>query len=202
MLADNYPVWNGVVWDWPDMSRAEGTLPISAQTLDSVFNHRLITATLEYDIVDIFTVFIDLVNYGTSKASSYITSTSPFQGPASPLVAGAAQVAGLVMPTGAAALSGFMWQASYLYSDLGQVGSALQDLVTAGNIEYLFLPGLTPSGALVTQLVLSYNGLGRDLPGVWLRGHVPRQRLRLRLPADRQPVQQLHVGCRAAERIR
>ena len=169
VLADGWPVWSGVVWDWPDMSRANGTLPVTAQTLDSVFNYRLISTTLEYGAVtpvDIFTVFIDLVNYGCTKTSPYMLppSLSPVQGPASPLVAQQAAIANLVLPTGAAAVSGITWQASYLYSDLGSVGSAFSDLVTGGNIEYAFVPGLTADGQLCTNLLLAANGLGRDYP--------------------------------------
>jgi hypothetical protein len=162
VLADNYPVWNGVVWDWPDMSRQEGTLPITAQTLDSVFNYRLITASLEYAAVDIYGVFIDLINYGTTKSSPYIESISPIQGPASPLVAAAAAVAGLILPSGESAVSGQDWTASYLWSDLGQVSAAVQDLVTSGNLEFVFQPGLTQDGQLATYVYLSLDGLGRS----------------------------------------
>lgn len=162
VLANETPVWNGVVWDWPDMSRASGTLPVSAQTMDSVFTHRLITADLEYSGVDMFEVFLDLVNYGTSKTSQHIASTSPYQGPASPLVAAAAAVAGLGPSPAAQQSSGQPWTASYPYSDLGQVASAFSDMVSAG-LEYAFVPGLTQSGELMTGIYLGLDtGLGRS----------------------------------------
>jgi hypothetical protein len=158
-LADSYPVWNGVVWDWPDMSRQGGTLPISAQTMDSVMGFRLISSTLEYPSVDIFEVFTDLVQYACTKKSTYITTLSPTQGPASPLVGAQAAIAGLVLPTGLT--SGITWDASYMYSDLSQVSQALGDLVTAGNIEYWFQPGLDSSGNLATYLRLAVTPIGR-----------------------------------------
>src|SRR5438105_10964040 len=65
-LQDGYPVWAGVVWDWPDTTRSDGALQISAQSIDSVWSHRLITDTLQYSQVDLFQVFIDLLVYGTS----------------------------------------------------------------------------------------------------------------------------------------
>src|SRR5262249_28275343 len=117
VLADNYPIWNGIIWDWPDMTRQGGTLPISAQTIDSIFNFRIISSTLEYIQVDIFEVFVDLCRYGTTKKSSYMSSISPIKGPTSSLVGKAAHVAGLVLPAGLRA--GFTWNASYLWSDLG-----------------------------------------------------------------------------------
>jgi hypothetical protein len=160
VLADNYPVWNGVVWDWPDMSRQGGTLPISAQTMDSVMGFRLISSTLEYPSVDIFTVFTDLVQYACTKKSTYITTLSPTQGPASPLVGQQAAIAGLVLPTGLTA--GIPWDASYMYSDLSQVSQALGDLVTGGSIEFWFQPGLDSSGNLCTYLRLAVTPIGRD----------------------------------------
>ncbi|HEX8784363.1 MAG TPA: hypothetical protein VF764_13385, partial [Steroidobacteraceae bacterium] len=55
VLQDQFPVWAGIVWDWPDMSRSSGTLPIQAQTLDSLWGFRLITDTIEYQQVDLYT---------------------------------------------------------------------------------------------------------------------------------------------------
>jgi hypothetical protein len=164
VLADNYPVWNGVVWDWPDMSRQGGTLPISAQTMDSVFADRVIAATLEYPSVDIFEVFCDLVKYGTTLSSTYITTLSPVQGPPSPLVGAQAAIAGLILPAGLTSgiTSGITWDASYTYSDNTQIGQALSDLVSAGNIEFWFQPGLDGSGNLITNLRLAVTPIGRD----------------------------------------
>jgi hypothetical protein len=159
-LADNYPVWCGVVWDWPDMSRGDGTLPVSAQTMDSVFSYRLITASLNYAAVDIFTVFTDLVSYGVTKTSSYLADGSPEAGPVSPLVGQQAAVAGLILPAGLTA--GIPWSASYAYSDATQVLQALNDLVTAAGVEYWFQPGLDSSGNLAVYLRLAVTPIGRD----------------------------------------
>lgn len=158
-----YPVWCGPVLDEPDMSRSGGALPVSASTMDAIWGKRLITATLEYQAIDMFAVFLDLLRYGTTKTSPYITTTSPFQGPASPLVGQACAVAGLVLPQGAAAVAGVPWSASYLYSDNGQVSSAWSDMVSAG-LEYAFVP-LSSGGNLACGVYLAYNsGLGRSYP--------------------------------------
>lgn len=158
VLAGNYPVWAGGVWDWPDQTRAQGVLPISAQTIDFLFTKRLITSDLAYTSVDIFTVFADLVRYGTTKSSSYITASSPTKGPASPLVGAAAAIAGLVLPGTVARTA---WTASYNAADLGSVADALNGLVQAGNLEYVFQPGLDSSGNLAIFLRLGWNQLGR-----------------------------------------
>ena len=163
VLADSYPCWNGPVWDWPETlpARSTGTLPVSAQTMDSVLAHRKITADLEYDSIDLFAIFIDLVQYGTTKDSAYITAASAEQGPMSPLVASAARVAGLILPSGAAAVSGVTWSATYAATDETFVLDALNALVTASGMEYAFVPGLDSSGNLCTYLRLGYTALGR-----------------------------------------
>ena len=165
-LADSYPVWNGIVWDWPDMSRAQGTLPISAQTMDSLWGKRLITDTIEYPATDLFTAFLDLLQYGLTKNSAYISSVSPpATRPAAYLayVMSNGGVAGLNLPQGAAAVAGVPWTASYTWSDLAQVSSAWSDMVSAGTLEYVFQPGLDASGNLATFVRLGFAS-GRSYP--------------------------------------
>lgn len=165
-LQDGYPVWAGVVWDWPDTTRADGVLQINAQSLDSVWSHRLITDTLQYSQVDLFQVFIDLLVYGTSKMSSYISTVSPAATRAAgylALVASNGPVARLVLPSGAAAVAGVPWTASHVYSDLTQVSSAWSDMCASGQLEYVFQPGLDSSGRLAVFLRLAYLKLGRTV---------------------------------------
>lgn len=161
VLADNNPVWNGILYDWPDMSRASGTLPISAMTMDSILGHRIISATLDYDSIDLFAAFADLITYATTKDSAFISTVSPIQGPASPIIAAAAAIAGLVLPP-ASLVSGQTWQASYLWSDLTPVSSAISDMVAIG-LEYAFVPGIDDDGNLFTGIYLGVDtGLGRQ----------------------------------------
>ncbi|MGA5820800.1 hypothetical protein ACPC54_23405 [Kitasatospora sp. NPDC094028] len=167
VLQDGYPVWAGIVWDWPDQGRKQGTLPISAQTLDTLWSKRLITDTIIYQQVDLFQVFIDLVRYGTSKKSGYISSVSPAatRTPAYlSMVARNGAVSRLVVPQGSAALAGTLWTASYTYSDHTQVSSAWQDMCASGNLEYAFVPGIDSSGQLAIFLRLAYLRMGRPAP--------------------------------------
>jgi hypothetical protein len=163
VLMDGYPVWAGVVWDWPDMTRADGTLPISAQTLDSIWGHRLITDTLEYPQVDLFAAFIDLVYYGMTKSSPYIEAGVSPAATRDPdylaLVASNGGVARLVLPT--SAVAGVPWTASYTYSDLTQVSSAWSDMTASGNLEWAFVPGLDVNGELAVFVQMAYLQLGR-----------------------------------------
>ncbi|NUQ95299.1 MAG: hypothetical protein HOY79_01610 [Streptomyces sp.] len=168
VMQDGYPVWAGIVWDWPDISRGDGDLPISAQTMDSLWSHRLITDTLNYSQVDLFQAFIDLCQYGTSKQSSYISSVSPAATRAAgylQYVASNGGVARLGMPSGTAATAGVTWTASYIYSDLTQVSSAWSDMCASGQLEYAFVPGLDSTGDLAIFLRLAYLKMGRPVSG-------------------------------------
>jgi hypothetical protein len=176
VLQDGYPVWCGVVWDWPDQGRQSGTLPIQAQTIDSVWSHRQITDTLQYPQVDLYTAFLDLVTYGLSKRSPYISSTSPAatRSPAYlAMVAANGSVARLVLPTGAQALSGVSWTASHNYSDLTQITSAWSDMCASGQLEWAFVPGLDSDGNLAIFLRLGYLTLGRPAPSSGYRLNYP-----------------------------
>jgi len=163
--ADGFPVWAGIIWDWPDMTRAQGTLPVSAQTLDFLWSKRLVTDTLEYAAVDLFKAFLDLVVYGMTKNSPHIAAgVSPAATrPAAYLamVATQGRVARLVLPDPGS--SGATWTASYTYSDLTQVSSAWSDMCASGNLEYFFQPGLDGNGDLAIYLRIGYTRLGRPL---------------------------------------
>jgi len=163
VLQAGFPVWAGIVWDWPAMTLQGGQIPISAQTFESLFDHRLITADITYQQVDLFAAFIDLVKYGISKQSPYITATNPAP-PATPDIVAAAAVPQLILPTGPAAVSGVSWSANYTYSDLQQISSVWQDMAASGNLEYSFDPGLDGNGNLAIFLRLGYTQLGRQLP--------------------------------------
>lgn len=166
VLQDGYPIWAGIVWDWPDNGRSAGTLSINAQTFDSLWARRRITDTLEYRQVDIFQVFVDLVLYGLTKNSDYIaTGVSPAATrPAGYLSAVESNggVARLVLPAGSSTTAGVTWTASYTWSDLTQISSAWQDMCSSGNLEYCFVPGLDNSGDLAVFLRLGYLQLGRE----------------------------------------
>lgn len=165
-LADKYPVWAGMQLDQPDMSRAQGTLPISAQTMDALWGKRLISDTIEYQSVELYTAFLDLTTYGMTKNSPYIATggVSPAatrQAGYLAMVATQGRVARLMLPTPGG--SGQTWTAGYTYSDLTAVNSAWSDMCASGNLEYYFEPGLDENDQLAIFLRLGYIALGRPL---------------------------------------
>lgn len=161
VLQDGFPVWEGIVWDWPHTSIAPpAVLPITAQTIESLFSRRLITDTLGYSHVDLFTAFCDLVTYGTSKDSPYISPLSPAANRLPALATDAMAVAGLTLPSG---LAGATWSANYPYTDRKKVADAWADMIASGNFEYTFDPGLAADGSLGVFLRLGYTQIGRPL---------------------------------------
>ncbi|MCW2901545.1 MAG: hypothetical protein JWO67_3810 [Streptosporangiaceae bacterium] len=157
---NGFPVWAGVVWDWPHTTlQPPATLPIQAQTIESLFDHRMITDTLDYAQVDMFTVFNDLVVYGTSKNSPFITSLSPAANRLPASVIARMRVAGLVVDNSSTA--GVPWSATYAYSDYRKVSDVWTDLINGGDFEYTFEPGLDADGNLAIFVRLGYTQLGR-----------------------------------------
>jgi hypothetical protein len=146
------------------MSRQQPSVSISAQTIDSLWSHRIIRDTIEYQAVELFTAFLDLLTYGLTKNSPYIAAVSPAATRAPgylAMVASQGRCARLVLPVPGG--SGQTWTAGYTYSDNTQVSSAWSDMTASGNLEYYFEPGLDANGELAIFLRLGYIALGRPL---------------------------------------
>jgi hypothetical protein len=158
-LQDGFPVWSGIVWDWPHQSvTPPAVLPLQAQTLESLFARRVVTDTLSYPGIDVFKVFSDLLSYGMSKNSPYITAASP---PANRLPAAATdamRVAGLAVPD---ITAGVPWTGTVPYSDYRKVADVWNDLISAGGFEFTFEPGLDGDGNYATAVRLGLPALGR-----------------------------------------
>lgn len=160
VLQDDYPVWAGVVWDSPLTSLAAKQVPLTASSLESVFEKRVLSATFSYAAVDIFEVFCDLARYALTKTSPFITATSPTPAPVA-LVTAAAAVPQIVVPTGTAARCGVPWTATYAYSDFRKVSDVFTDLAASGNLEWCLEPALDGNGNLIAMVRLGYTQLGR-----------------------------------------
>lgn len=141
IMQDSVPVWNGIVWDSPHMSVLDGTLPVSATTIDSLFGHRYITDDLTLS-GDVFDIFRSLASYALSKGDGY-------------------QVANLNLGSSQSGVSDTI---TYNATDMKQVSSAWSDLIATYGFEYAFRPVLDPSGLLYTQLDLGMPELGLQFP--------------------------------------
>jgi hypothetical protein len=150
ILQDSVPVWNGLVWDSPHMSVLDGTLPVSATTLDSLFTHRYITDDLTLS-GDVFDIFRALVAYAVSKGPGY-------------------EVANLNLGSSQSGISDTI---TYNATDMKQVSSAWADLVASYGFEYAFRPVLSPAGLLYTQLDLGMPELGLQFPASALAYSMP-----------------------------
>ncbi len=146
---DGFPVWGGIVWDWPHTSALDCTLPIRASTLESLFDHREIRADLAFTDADAFDIARTLVAGATAGTGR--------------------EVAGLLLPEGTA---GRTRTVTYLGTDAKKALKALQDLAADADIEFTFDPTAAGDGAAVVlrlgapQLgTMADVGLVLGLPG-------------------------------------
>lgn len=139
---DNYPIWAGIVWDWPQMTMLDSTLPISASTFESLFSHRQIDTNITYTGQDAYSIFAALMNYATAKTPN-------------------GAVAGLQQPIGSpAATSGVVLSLNYVATDLRKVYDAWTDLAAMANFEFTFQPGLDSQQNPIVTPMLGYPRLG------------------------------------------
>lgn len=156
---DRYPIWGGVLWDLPHRSVLDGTMPIAAATLESLFAKRLITGGLVINNTDILQIATQIVQYGISPALGQNT-----------------QVAGLQLSTTTEAGVTDSWTFgtsnmiaagvdtySGTYSDYQATGDALSLLSSSDGFEYSFAPVPTPTGAAF-MLRLGFPHLGATTP--------------------------------------
>lgn len=119
-LQDNWPVWAGVLWDWPHTSARSNQLPIIANELGSLFQRRQIRNALAYNGVDEFDVIRNLINYALGKASG--------------------GVAQLMMTTSE---SGILVSESFPAASLTKVLDAVNQVCGKYSLEYAFDPGMS-----------------------------------------------------------
>lgn len=140
VAQDGIPVWNGIVWDWTHTTILDGTLPITASTMESLLQHRHIDVLMNFSL-DIFETIRSLINFATSKTPN-------------------GQVAGLYLPSG---MAGANWVVGYLPTDLAKVWDAITGICTATNTEISFAPGLDASGNVGTFVQLGYPRIGQPI---------------------------------------
>lgn len=115
---DGFPVWAGVVWDWPHTSVLDWTLPVRALTLESLLDRREVRADLTFTAADVFDVARGLVAAATTGAGR--------------------EVAGLNVDGG---LSGVARTVTLLGTDAKKVLQALRDVAADGDFEWTLEPG-------------------------------------------------------------
>jgi hypothetical protein len=142
IAQDGAWVWNGVIWDWNHMSILDGTLPLSAATLESVLAHRLITDTLTFTDADIFDIFRALIAYAAGKTPN-------------------GQIAGL---TYSPARAGITDTLTFDGTQNQPVSDAVNTLAAAYGFEYGFRPYQDPGpgGGFHTSVDVGFR-LGRSL---------------------------------------
>lgn len=129
VLQDGYPVWAGVVWDWPVTSVKSNQLPILANELGSLFQRRQVRADQVYTGVDQFNIIRNLINYATGKTGG--------------------GVAQLVMTSNVA---GVTVSETFPAAQLGYITDLVNQACTKYGIEYAWDPGLSTANAPIITL--------------------------------------------------
>ncbi len=140
VAQDGYPVWCGIIWDWTHQSISDRTLPISASTFESLFQHRHIDQILNFT-GDVFDTVRALVEFAVAKTPN-------------------GQVAGLTWTN---AESGVTMPFSFQAADLKKVADAINDVATTANFEYTILPSLDSNGNGRFYLQLGYPYIGAPI---------------------------------------
>jgi hypothetical protein len=123
VMQDNYPIWAGIVWDWPHTSAVANQLPINAVEIGSLFNRRQIREDQVYVGADLFAVARGLISYAVGKTHG--------------------GVANLVVE---ANLSGVTVSPTFPAQNLAKIGDILSSFAAQYGFEYVFVPGLDVSG--------------------------------------------------------
>jgi hypothetical protein len=140
-LQDQQPIWNGPITGWPHQSINSGDLPLSASTMDAIFQYRQISDTLTFTDTDVFEIFRGLIRYAVGKPHG--------------------QIAGLVLGD---SLSGITDTITFDGSQLQKVYDAFTFLCAEYPIEYSIRPALAGDGeTLVMYLDLGCPQIGRGI---------------------------------------
>jgi hypothetical protein len=142
VLQDQQPIWHGPITGQPHESVTSGDLPVSASTMEAIFQFRQISRTLTFANMDVFDIIRGLISYAVNKSPN-------------------AAIAGLNLGTGE---SGIIDSITFDGSQLQKVYDALTFMVTEYPIEYAIRPALAEDGeTLCMYLDLGCPSIGRSL---------------------------------------
>jgi hypothetical protein len=151
VAQDGYPIWAGIVWDWPVTSAKANQLPVVASELGSLFAKRQIRDAQTFTGVDLFTIARALISYATGKTYGAVANLALGSNLSGTTVS---------IPTIPA-------------TNLAKVLDVLNNLAAQYLFEYAFTPGLDGSGNPNITLQLGQPRLGRPIGQTGLRLEYP-----------------------------
>jgi len=141
VLQDGFPIWAGIVWDWPHTSAVSNQLPINAAEVGSLFSRRQVRANQTFTTTDLFAIFRGLLTYTLGKANGGVSA----------LVLGSSTAGATASTTFAAA-------------NLPKILDCLNQLTAQYGFEYAFTPNWDSTGTVPQiQLQLGYPTLRRPV---------------------------------------
>lgn len=130
-LQNEWPVWAGVLWDWPHTSARSNKLPIIANEVGSLFQRRQILATQSWT-ADPYTIVRNLITYATGKTNGAV-----------------AQLVHTTNLFGGAAIN-----VTFPAANGGKVLDAVNQFCIQNGIEYAWDPGFAAGNVLTITLRL------------------------------------------------
>lgn len=131
VLQDEWPVWNGLLWDWPHQSARANKLPIVANEIGTLFQRRQVTTDQTWT-TDGFTIIRNLIAYAVAKTGGAV-----------------AQLVQTTNLLGAATI-----QATFPAANSGKILDLVNQFCTQNGIEYAWDPGFATANALTVTLRL------------------------------------------------
>lgn len=142
-MQDNWPIWAGIVWDWPHTSAISNQLPIGAVEIGSLLNRRQIREDQVYASgTDLFTIARGLVSYAVGKTYGSVANLD-----LGSVLSGVVTTATTTFPA----------------QNLAKVGDTLNAFCAQNGIEYALTPGLDSSGNPNITLNLGHPATGRPI---------------------------------------
>jgi hypothetical protein len=74
VLDDTAPLWAGVIWEWNQESALDSTFQLTAESLTSIFDRRVISESQSWTNSQPYVVFEDIVDYALNKTYGDITN--------------------------------------------------------------------------------------------------------------------------------
>jgi hypothetical protein len=143
-LQDNWPIYAGIVWDWPHQSAASNQLPLNVLELGSLFaTKREVRSNIVFPVAtDVFTVVRALLTYSLSKPNGGVAQLQL-----------GTNLAGITVPAGFTVTG----------ANSQKIGDAINALAAQYNFEYGYAPGLDVNGNLIITLQLGYPFITRTV---------------------------------------
>ena len=159
VLQDGHPVWNGMIIGWPHQSIVDGTLPISAASMENIFKYRQVDKALTYKNMDVFEIFRNEMQFALAKTpNGQVAGTGRY-----------ANTSGIIDTVTKSGVVGSIT----LDAGFQAIYDCFNDLVTGYGLEYAFTPAMSDPVSFYTNVQLGLPQMGRPYSQTGLQFRIP-----------------------------